>query len=198
MKTLRKVMLTVMMVMVAAVGFANGNKPEVNVKALGAKVVSVQAQGLGNSETKVQIKNENGVILHQLVADNSDKYVKRLDLTALPEGNYTLELENETSFTATPIKLEAEVAKVMSQDQIMIIKPVVRQNGNMLDLIMTGDTATSVDVTIYDGNLKPVFKETVDGSTELRRYDLSRLGNGGYRIKLNARGKEFIQFVALR
>ena len=43
-------------------------------------------------------------------------------------------------------------------------------------------------------NFKAVYKETVESDVEMRRYDLSKLGKGGYRIKMQAQGKEFIQF----
>jgi len=198
MKTMRKSLLIAMMVMATAVVFANGNKPNVKVEKIGTKMVSLKASQLGTSQTQVQLKNENGIVLHRLVLHNNEIVNKRFDLTSLPAGNYDLEVENETSFTTTPIEVSASAAFVLDADQVMIIKPVVRQNGDLLDIIMPSEDSTSVSVTIFDSNLNPVYKETVNGNTEMRRYDLSKLGKGGYRIKMRAQGKEFIQFVALK
>jgi len=193
-----KSLLIAMMVMVAAVVFANGSKPNVKVEKIGTKMVALHASQLGTSKTQVQLKDENGLVLHKVVLNNNEKVNKRFDLTSLPAGNYDLEVENETSFTTTPIEVTASAAYVLDADQVMIIKPVVRQNGDLLDIILPSEDSASVSVTIFDNNLKPVFKETVEGTTELRRYDLSKLGKGGYRIKMRAQGKEFIQFVALK
>lgn len=198
MKTMRKSLLIAMMVMATAVVFANGNKPNVKVEKVGTKMVALQASQLGTSETQVQLKDENGLILHKVVLNNNENVNKRFDLTSLPAGNYDLEVENDASFTTTPIEVTASAAFVLEADQVMIIKPVVRQNGDMLDIIMPSEDSASVSVTIFNNNLKPVFRETVAGSTEMRRYDLSKLGKGGYRIKVRAQGKEFIQFVALK
>ena len=197
MKTLRKSLLIAMMVMATALSFANGNKPNVKVEKVGAKVIALNASGLGTSKTQVQLKDENGLILHQLVLNNNEVN-KNFNLSSLPAGNYSLEVENETSFTATPITVADEQARVIADDQVMIIKPVVRQNGDLLDIILPSEDSATVSVTIFDGNLQPVYRDTVEGTTELKRYDLSKLGRGGYRIKMKAQGKEFIQFVALK
>lgn len=198
MKTLRKSLLTAMMVMVTALGFANGNKPNVKVETVGAKTIALYASGLGTSRTQVQLKDENGSVLHQMVSHKNVSVTKKFDLASLPAGSYFIEVENETSFSAVPVEITENEAHVMSADQVVIIKPVVRQNGDMLDIIMPGEDTARVSVTIYDGNFKAVYKETVESNVEMRRYDLSNLGKGGYRIKMQAQGKEFIQFVALR
>lgn len=198
MRTFRKSVLIAMMVMVAALSFANGNKPNVKVEKVGAKTIALYASGLGASKTQVQLRDENGLILHQMVSDNNEKVAKRFDLNALPAGNYAIEIENETSFSTTPVKVTALEATVNSADQVVIVKPVVRQNGDVLDVIMPSEDTTAVSVIIYDSNLNPVYRETVAGTTELRRYDLSKLGKGAYRVKMSAQGKDFIQFVALK
>ena len=198
MKTLKRSLLIAMMVMATAVVFANGDKPNVKVENVGPKMVAVQASQLGSSQTQVQLKDENGLVLHKVVLNNNEKVNKRFDLTSLPAGNYDLEVENETSFTTTPIEVTASAAFVLDADQVTIIKPVVRQNGNLLDIILPSEDSASVSVTIFNNDLKPVFRDTVEGTAELKRYDLSKLGKGGYRIKMRAQGREFIQFVALK
>lgn len=198
MKTMRKSLLIAMMVMATAVVFANGNKPSVKVEKVGAKAIALQASQLGTSQTQVQLKDEKGLILHKIVLHNNENVNKRFDLTSLPAGSYDLEVENETSFTTTPIEVTAAAAYVLDADQVMIIKPVIRQIGDLLDIIMPGEESTSVNVTISDSHLKLVYRETLEGTTELRRYDLSKLDKGSYRIKMRAKGKEFIQFVALK
>jgi hypothetical protein len=63
---------------------------------------------------------------------------------------------------------------------------------------MPSEDSASVEVSIYDSNFNRLFKETVAGTNDLRRYNLSQLAQGDYRIKMNAGGKEFIQFVAVK
>lgn len=198
MRTLRKSMLIAMMIMATAMSFANGNKPNVKVEKVGAKMIALQASQLGTSKTKVQLKDENGLILHSAVLNNNEKVNKRFDLTSLPAGNYSIEVENEVAFTTTPIEIIGRQAYVISGDQVTIVKPVVRQIGDFLDVILPSEDTASVNVTIYDDSFKPLYTETLNSTTELRRYDLSKLVKGGYNVKMTTKGKDFIRFVALK
>ena len=198
MKTIRKIMLIAMMVMATAVVFAHGGKPNVKVEKVGTKIVALKASHLRAGKTQVRFKDENGLILHKIVLHNDEKISKRFDLTSLPTGNYDLEVENESYFATTPIEITNDAAFVTEADQVTIIKPLVRKNGDLLDIIMLSEDSSPVNVTIFDSNLEPVYKETLAGTTELRRYNLSKLSKGDYRIKMRAQGKDFVRFVALK
>jgi virulence-associated protein VagC len=197
MKTFRKSMLIAMMVMVPALSFANGNKPTVKVKKVGAKTIALYTSQQGAGKTHVKLKDQNGLVLHEIVSKNDKEVTKKLDLTVLPNGDYSIEVENEASFVATPLRLEANQVFIQQTDQVVIIKPVIRQNGDIVDLIMPDEDNAFINIRIYDKHSQRLYRETVEGSATLRRYDFSKLGKGNYSIRMKTKGQEFIQFVAL-
>jgi hypothetical protein len=198
MKNLNKVMLIVIMVMASTMSFANGDKPTVKVQTVGAKTIALTASGFGTSETQIKLRDEKGSILHTERILGENEYSKKFDLNSLKTGTYYIEVENETSFSTVSVEVSAVSTNVLNDSKVVIMKPVIRRNGDLLDILMPSEDSASVEVSIYDSNFKRVFKETVAGSNDLRRYNLSQLAQGDYRIKMNAGGKEFIQFVAVK
>jgi len=193
MKTMRN-LLTIMMVMVSTFVFANDNLT-VKVERVNAKSIAVSISGLDAIKTQVQLKGENGSILYK-ASSNNENFARRLDLNALPAGNYALEVENTHGFTTTPVVIAEDSAFVNVVDQVTIIKPVVLMNGKSLDVILPTEDAAAVLVTIFDRDMNKLAIEPINGES-LTRFDLSKLGAGSYTVKMETKGKSFIQSVSL-
>ncbi|MFT6969444.1 MAG: hypothetical protein ACJAXX_000001 [Roseivirga sp.] len=198
MKSLKKVMLIAIMVMVSTISFANGNKPNVKVQSVGAKTIALSAIGFGTGETQIKLVDEKGTILHIERIVGKNEYSKKFDLSSLKVGTYYIEVENETSFSTISVAVSAITTNVLEDSKVVIMKPVIRRNGNLLDILLPGENTADVEVSIYDSNLKRVFNEKVAQNSDMRRYNLSQLARGGYSIKMITEGKEFIQFVAVK
>ncbi len=193
MKTMRN-LLTIMMVMVSTFVFANDNLT-VKVERVNAKSIAVSISGMEAIKTQVQLKSENGSILYKASANN-ENFAKRLDLNALPAGSYSLEVENSQSFTTTPVVIATDSAFVNVADQVTIIKPVILMNGRSLDVVLPSEEAAAVLVTIFDKDMNKLAIEPIKGES-LKRFDLSKLGSGSYTVKMETKGKSFIQSVSL-
>jgi hypothetical protein len=96
------------------------------------------------------------------------------------------------------VEVSAVATNVLQDSKVVIMKPVIRRNGDLLDIFLPSENAAEVEISIYDSNFNRVFKETVGQNSDLRRYNLSQLAQGDYSIKMNTGGKEFIQFVAVK
>ncbi|OEK02225.1 hypothetical protein BFP97_12165 [Roseivirga sp. 4D4] len=197
MKTMRKVLLTAVMVMASTFVIANDTKPSVNVEKVGMKSVVVSTKGLGEATAHIQLKDENGSVLYSAQTIKGQKFAKRFDLTALEAGNYTIEVENEMSFTATPLSINADSAWITSEDQVTIVKPVIRQNGEKLDIILPTDNNEEVSITIFDSNFRKLTSESFGGEA-LKRFDLSKLEQGSYTVKMRTNGRNFVQSVSIK
>lgn len=197
MKTMRKVLLTAVMVMASTLVIANDTKPSVKVEKVGMKSVVVSTKGLGEATAHIQLKDENGSVLYSAQSEKGQKFAKRFDLAALEAGNYTIEVENELSFTATPISINADSAWVNADDQITIIKPVIRQNGEKLDIIVPTENNNEVSITIFDSNFRKLTSESFSGEA-LKRFDLSKLKQGSYTVKMRTSGRNFVQSVSIK
>lgn len=197
MKTIRKVLLTAVMVMASTLVIANDTKPSVKVEKVGTKSVVVSTKGLGEARAHIQLKDENGSVLYSAQSVKGQNFAKRFDLAALEAGNYTIEVENEMSFTATPLSINADSAWVNGEDQVTIIKPVIRQNGEKLDIIMPIANNDEVSVTIFDSNFKKLSTESFTGEA-MKRFDLSKLEQGSYTVKMRTNGRNFVQSVSIK
>ena len=194
MKTMKKSMLTAVMIMVSTFALANDNKPAVKIEKTGVKTFAVIAYGLNEGETEIAFRDQDGRILYSSTLKGGERYAKKLDLNNLPNGKYVLEVENKATFTATPLEVNAFTAIAQFDGQVSILKPLVHQKGGKLDVILP--TEVQADVTIYDNNARKIATETVAGSS-LKRFDLSRLEKGDYTVMVKTGGRNFIQSVSL-
>lgn len=195
MKTMNKVMLTIVMVIISTIAIAN-ERPTVKVKSVEAKTIAVLATGYGEVKTDITLKSGNGRVFYRETVKGGENYAKRLDMSEMPNGEYTLEIENKNSFTAIPVKLELNTAVVNSKDEVTIVKPTLNVVGDKLNVAFADQNTEEVWVSIFDNNSNRLAYEKV--STENRkRFDLSRLEKGDYTVLMFTKGKKFIQSVSL-
>ncbi|MEC7753120.1 MAG: hypothetical protein VYB44_03760 [Bacteroidota bacterium] len=195
MKTIRKAMLTLAIVATSTFVMAN-DKPKVKVENVGAKTVAVVAFGLGNANTGIQLRNKQGKALYKESVKSGEHFAKRLELAAIANGEYILEIESADSFTAIPVVLTSDSALVKTADQVTIVKPKLAMNGDKLDVIIADEFTDEIWVSIFDVDSNRLAFERIS-SENLKRFDLSRLKKGSYTIQMTTRGKRFIQSVSL-
>ncbi|WP_141719654.1 hypothetical protein [Roseivirga misakiensis] len=194
---MKKVLLTAVMVMVSTFAIANDNKPSVRVEKVGTKTLVVFVNGSKEGETQIKLKDENGLTLYNTQTKDGLEFAKKFDLGSLEAGNYTVEVENAMSFTATPVSINKDSAWINNEDQITILKPVLRQSGEKLDIILPSDDCDDVIVTIFDSNFKKLASENFNGEA-LKRFDLSQLTEGSYTVKMTTKGRNFVQSVSVK
>ena len=188
-------MLTVIMVMVSTLAIAN-DKPTVKVESVEAKTVAVIAYGLGGVATDIQLKTGNGKVLYRESVKSGENFAKKLELAAIPAGEYTLEVENANNFTAIPVVLTSSTAVVKIADKVTIVKPQLSLVGNKMNVVIAEELNQEVWVSIFDNDANRLAFEKVTPDN-LKRFDLSRLKAGQYTIQLSTGGKNFVQSVSL-
>jgi hypothetical protein len=147
-------------------------------------------------KTDITLKSGNGRVFYRETVKGGENYAKRLDMSEMPNGEYTLEIENKNSFTAIPVKLELNTAVVNSKDEVTIVKPTLNVVGDKLNVAFADQNTEEVWVSIFDNNSNRLAYEKI--STENRkRFDLSRLEKGDYTVLMFTKGKKFIQSVSL-
>lgn len=192
---MKKVMLTVVMIMISTLVMAN-EKPTVKVKSVEAKTIAVVAYGYGAAKTDITLRSGNGKVFYTESVTNGENYAKRLDMSELPKGEYTLEVENNDSFTAIPVTIEFNSAVVATADEVTIVKPRLSVVGDKLNVAFSDQATKSVWVSIYDNASNRLAYEKVT-SDSMKRFDLSHLDKGEYTVHMSTEGKRFIQSVSL-
>lgn len=195
MKTMKKVMLTIVMVMISTLAIAN-DKPTVKVKSVEAKTVAVVAYGYGEAKTDITLRSGNGRVFYRETFKTGENFAKRLDMSEMPKGEYTIEIENNESFTAIPVSVEFASAVVKAEDEVTIIKPRLSVIGDKLNVAFADEFTKEVWVSIFDINSNRLAYEKVSAEN-MKRFDLSRLGKGEYTVHMFTEGKKFVQSLSL-
>lgn len=190
-------MLTAAMVVASTFAFANNSKPYIKVERSGAKAFAIIVGGHESEMTQIKLRLENGSTLYSASAKNGQDFGKRLDLNNLTEGNYSLEVENKEGFISTPIVIAKDSAFINAEDQVKIIKPVICQNGEKVDIIMPNEAQSDALVTIYDSQNRKLKAEKVT-KEQTTRFDLTALEAGTYTLRVETKGKFFMQSVSIK
>lgn len=196
MKTMKKVMLTIMMVMISTLVIANDNEPTVKVENVRAKSIAVIAYDLGGVKTDIQLRSATGKVLYTETVKSGQNFGKKLELSAIPNGEYTLEVENAESYTAIPVVLNTDSARAKVADKVTIVKPQVNVIGDKMNVFVDEKQNEEVWVSIYDVDAnRLVFKKITNDKGV--RFDLSKLDAGNYTVHMSTRGKKFVQSLSL-
>lgn len=74
--------------------------------------VKVIFENPGQERVVLSVRNEAGEVIHTNVVGRQKSCVNRLDLSALPDGDYTLQLKGESSRYAQPFRIQTETARL--------------------------------------------------------------------------------------
>lgn len=196
MRNMKKVMLTIVMVMISTLAIAN-DKPTVKVKSVEAKTIAVVAYGYGAVKTDITLKSGNGRVFYKETVSDGINYAKRLDMSEMPNGEYTLEVENNNTFTAIPVIVENASTVIKNADEVTIVKPTISVVGDKLNVAFADQVTKEVWVSIFDNDSNRLAFEKVSAD-HLKRFDLSKLDNGQYTVRMSTEGKNFIQSLSLK
>lgn len=197
MRTIKNKLVVMMMVIVSTAGFSQERKTNVSVEAIGTKTVVFHTNMQGSTGTKVQLRDVRGKVLHSEMLLNKERVTKKFDLNALPDGKYFLEVENEAQFVTIPMEITENGTEVIRNDEVVINKPVLRQNGELIDIILPEEDTAGLKVVIFDNKSHMIYKESLEGSQTLRRYNLSQLEKGDYLFRISQGGRKFKTLVSV-
>ena len=193
----RKIVVAAMMVIVSTMGFASGKWPTVKMYKAGTKSVAIFINATIATQTQVRLIDEAGIVLHNESYKRNEGFSKKFELSALPQGRYFFEVENERSYGVFPLTIAAEKITLRREETVMLVKPIIHQDGDVMDLLVSSDK--NVKVEIHNEHRQLVFSETLNSEKGLRRrYYLSSLTKGNYRVSVNVNKKGFTKLLALK
>lgn len=147
------------------------------------------------------IKDYSGVILYSEVLEEIGTYIKKFDFSALPSGNYVMELNKDMKIIVTPIKIENDKVEIFSDKEVVLYKPIVRSNGSKVYLSRLSMSGQPLKVKIYydgDNNEELIYSEKFKNQNIIERiYALDERLKGLYKIIVSTEGRTFSQVVNL-
>ncbi len=197
MKTVIKFCFSLAFVLASVSGFANAN---FTVKNTGNKSFVLSWQQPLTQAAEFRIEDETGLVLFSETLKAGQEVSRKYNLSRLPEGVYTLKLEDDRAIRIQPVSLTATAVIFNAGDRKEIFKPVIRQKGDLLDFSMLNlDNAAGVEIRITDNEGDSLFSESL--STEgviQRRYNLAGLPDGEYTVLVKVAGSTFYETVSIR
>ncbi len=91
---------------------SSGELRAVMFPANGPLKVKVSFENPALDQIVLTIRNEAGQVIHSNRVGRHKSYVSRLDLSALPDGDYTLQLTGKSSRYAQPFRIHTETARL--------------------------------------------------------------------------------------
>jgi len=148
----------------------------------------------------LSIKDENGITLYKESIEKTGIYTKGFDLTALPNGKYSFEIDKDVEISMIPFTVAPEGVSFNKADEKVVYKPVTRVVGNLLYVTKLSLDETPLTIDIYDGSntssSEPIHTETIENSKIIERvYKLTNLEHGNFEVVYHTDGRTFSKSI---
>ncbi len=145
------------------------------------------------------IKDHNGLLIYKELIEKSGDYSKGFDLTALPNGDYSFELEKEVAIRIIPFEVKLSVVAFKKEEERTIIKPNFVQKKDVILVSKLVMKENPVEIKIYYENSDLVLEEFFTDLTEIqRKYDFSTSEKGTYKIVIKSEGRLFSKTISIK
>ena len=188
MKTIKRKVLVVVLMLGTLFNYANSTNFEKDVKT---KIVKVIFKG-AKKGNQLKIKDDKGVILHSEYVNRKGNLIKHFDFSKLENGNYTLELEKDFEIIIKSINVEGKKVVFDKENKEIIFKPLIRNKKNKLMISKIAFDKKPLAIEIYYENEK-IFSENVVAEDLLNRiYRLDENKKGNYSAVVYSNGRKYV------
>lgn len=190
-----KVLMAIMVMAISTTAQAKENEREISLTTVKQKAVVLKLNNVSEG-TSIRLMNEKGATLFSDKAEY-EKYGKVFNLEKLDKGNLILEVEDNETVQLLPITVTESTASMEYKAQKTYIKPIVKtKNGEMKVFLRAGHQRYTM--RILDNFDDLVFREEVkDTLGGMKRYDVSKLPSGKYKLQFTADGRSFYHTITL-
>lgn len=149
-------------------------------------------------KNQLYVRNSQGIILYKKVIEKSESYDTEFDLTELPDGNYTFEVEKGLQIKITPFVIVLNKVVFFKEKQTIIHKPIIRVKENTISLSRLSLTSESLILEIYNNRNELIHSENFEELMVISRgYKFSRNEKGNYKIVIKTEGRIFVEVVTI-
>lgn len=173
-------------------GYANENDRllDKNKKSTNVTLTNVKK---GSS---LKLKDADGTTLYEESISVNGNYDRVFNFSALPEGNYEIEVDEYSLIRIIPVTVKAESILIHSDKSSFINKPLFKiTNDEVLVTKVASDGESTTIKLFYDG-VDLIYSETSSSDRPLaKKFDFSKAEKGTYHFELNAEGRTFTKVV---
>lgn len=163
----------------------------------GEKSIAVRIPYADSPKVEVNLRDANGILLYNEYAKVENGYAKQLNLKKLPNGVYTVSIEDDSKLIEQEFRVEYDMVIMDEYPKNIIQKPVIQHNLYQ-DLILLDIKAKS-DITVKflseDGNELLLL----EGNQQIEKVlKLNNLNRGHYTIVVQYDGETFYENISVK
>ena len=182
----------VVAVLASLISNAKETTPSNDIMVIEKTALTLNNVKAGNVLT---IKDLNGTILYKEQIKISGTYKKGFDLTALPEGNYTFEIDKDLEIQTIPFTVANNIVFLNKDEETSTFKPFVRKVNNLIYVTKLAPNKEAMTISIYSNNNSEelIHTEKVEGVQTIEK--VYKLKQGDYKLVFKTNDKEFTEFI---
>lgn len=195
MKSFLRFSLIFLAVFSASVAQANDMEPLVKVAKENSKWVSF----IGNDVQDVDLTlydADKHVVYEERLKTIASKF-RTYDLSALPEGLYTLMMESKSRLTTYQIEIGKENTVVSKTSDVEIKKPVIYRDKDLLTLDLNGFFSKGVEIEIYNEFNEQLHSVSLANLNAIKKYDVSKTPYRELTFVVRSSGQEYSETIKL-
>ena len=194
MKNLIKKSVLIAILMIALVSNASEKDLTVKIISQESKVVQLILNNHHGS-SEVFIKDITGFQLYKVLIKDKE-FLKKFDLSGLPDGEYYFEVNSQTKIKTIPFSVATN--NLEFNKEIIVFKPIARFKNDIIYISKFTLNEEMLDVFFYDDDQHLLYREKLFGKNNLSRIlNLSNLDSGSYHLELNDGGKLYSEIIKI-
>lgn len=196
MKSFLKIGLIALAVLSASIAQADDMELLVKVAKENSKWVSFITSDAKEFDVTLRTADDE-VIYEERVKTVGNKF-QTYDLSALPEGAYSLKMESSSKLVSYEIEIKGGNA-VLSQPTIVEIKrPVLVKKSDIITLDLNGSCAGEVELVIYNEHNEKLHDDVYTNRAKVAtKFDVSKTMSKELTFVIRSAGQEFSETIKL-
>ena len=176
--------------------FAGSHDPRIRLEQMGESVLHLYMDSLDQT-AKFTIYDAGRYALYSETSEQLMDYRKRFDLSKLPEGRYTFEIEHGKKIKIYAFTVEDNHVEI--SDKIAeVYKPTILFEDDLLGISLLNPNAKDVTITLVDANGRSLITEKMEEKQMVAiRYNLSQLPMGNYQVVVKTDGRTYLHDLDL-
>ena len=149
-----------------------------------------------SNATKITLQDKRDNILFEETIQKGESFTKTFNMELLPEGEYSVEIENATKISVMKLLVNKEEVVMQGDGSQEIYKPVISEKGSSVYLTQFSPQSKPLYVAIYNSRSELVYEGTLSGRIDLGKvFDFSKTQSGNYRFYMESDGMSYDQLV---
>jgi len=197
MKNLLKISLVAAIVLTTAGAYANNDDLSLKVKTEKEKNVRVFINE--SQDINVTIYGSDNEVLYQKKSQAIGGSSKTYDLSAFPDGNYSMKVESGSKLAEYAISIENDKASVSAPSIKELFKPVLTNENGVITLNLDNEDRSPVEVQILDEYNDQVYTNVFKNSSKLvKRFDTAKTPAKKLTFVVKSKDQEFNKTIDVR